>query len=82
MTRREANALAVTQLIHGGRHVCCFTSNLPCYIMPFGQVFIVQIQQNWYHIKAESIAYISYATCMGEILIVFMLEREIDGSAG
>ena len=55
---------------------------LPCYIMPFGQVFIVEIAQKWYHIKAEIIAYISYATCMGEILIVFMLEREIDGSVG
>ena len=53
--------------------------NSPCYIIPFGQVFIVQIAQNWYHFKAEIIAYISYVTCMGEILIVFMLEREIDG---
>ena len=48
--------------------------DLPRYFMPFNQVFIIEIVQKWYHIKAEKIAYIPHWTCMVEILIVLMLE--------
>ena len=49
------------------------------YIVPFGELFIVQMTWKWYHIKAENPGYNSYETCVELSSIVFMLERGIDG---
>ena len=51
----------------------------PCYIMPFGEVLLVQIAHKWYHIKAEITTYISYATYMEVTSIFLMLGQGIDG---
>ena len=64
-----------SDLLITGRHASpLIYPDLPCYFMPFNQVFIIEIVQKWYHIKAEKIDYISYTTCVEEITMVFMLE--------